>query len=395
MAKVLIIIAGGIAAYKTLDVIRRLRERGYETPAILTKAAQEFVTPLSVGALSNAPVITDLFDLDQEREIGHVRLARSADLVLVAPATADILARMAHGMADDMATAALLATGAPILAAPAMNPFMWAHPATARNVAQLQADGVSFIGPESGEMAERGEAGTGRLSEPADIVAAVERMLIPPQSLAGLHVIVTSGPTHEPIDPVRYIANRSSGRQGHAIAGAAARAGARVTLVSGPVRIPPPAGVDLLAVESAREMLDQVEAALPADIAVMAAAVADWGVEPLPHKLKKSATPPALSLRENPDILATLSRHQKRPRIVAGFAAETQDVVANGAAKLARKGCDFILANDVSQGVFGAHVNKVHLISHHGVEEWPKMTKDEVARRLMDHVARLLSDQST
>ncbi|MCF3932156.1 bifunctional phosphopantothenoylcysteine decarboxylase/phosphopantothenate--cysteine ligase CoaBC [Acuticoccus sp. M5D2P5] len=395
MARILLVISGGIAAYKTLELVRRLRERGHETPAILTEAATRFVTPLSVGALSNQPVLTDLFDLDREREIGHIRLARAADLVLVAPATADIIARMAVGRADDLATAALLATGAPILVAPAMNPHMWAHPATARNVAQLRADGVRFVGPERGEMAERGEAGLGRLAAPEAILDAIEMHLSRDDRLAGRHVVVTSGPTHEAIDPVRYIANRSSGRQGHAIAAAAARAGARVTLVSGPVTIPTPPGVTLHAVESARDMLAAVEAAMPADIAVMAAAVADWHVEAAAQKLKKTASgPPALTLSENPDILATISRSAARPRLVVGFAAETENVIEHARAKLARKGCDWILANDVSTGVFGEADNSVHLITADAVEDWPRLSKEEVGHRLVTRLAEALSDET-
>ncbi|UOM36426.1 bifunctional phosphopantothenoylcysteine decarboxylase/phosphopantothenate--cysteine ligase CoaBC [Acuticoccus sp. I52.16.1] len=392
MARILLVISGGIAAYKMLEVIRRLRERGHETPVVMTDAATRFVTPLSVGALSNAPVLTDLFDLDREREIGHIRLARSADLVLVAPASADLLSRMAAGQADDLATATLLATGAPVLAAPAMNPHMWAHPATARNVARLAADGVRFIGPEAGEMAERGEAGVGRLAEPAAILAAIDAALAPaaPGPLAGRHAVVTSGPTHEPIDPVRYIANRSSGRQGHAIAAALAAAGARVTLVSGPVTIPAPAGVDLVAVESARDMLAAVEAALPADIAVMAAAVADFRVDAAPHKMKKTDGPPVLTLTENPDILATVSASSARPRLVVGFAAETQNVVAYARDKLARKGCDWIVANDVSADVFGGTENTVHLVSEDRVEDWPRLSKEEVGTRLVARIAETI-----
>ncbi|WP_420391395.1 bifunctional phosphopantothenoylcysteine decarboxylase/phosphopantothenate--cysteine ligase CoaBC [Acuticoccus sp.] len=390
MARVLLVIAGGIAAYKVLDLVRRLRERGHETPAILTEAGARFVTPLSVGALSNAPVLTDLFDLDREREIGHIRLARTADLVLVAPASADILARMAAGRADELATAALLATGAPVLVAPAMNPFMWAHPATARNVARLEEDGVAFVGPEAGEMAERNEAGVGRLASSEAILAAIEALLAPARPLAGRHVIVTSGPTHEPIDPVRYIANRSSGRQGHAIAGALAAAGARVTLVTGPVTIAPPKGVDVRKVETAREMLAAVEAALPADAAVMAAAVADFRVEAAAQKMKKADGPPTLTLTENPDILATVCRATNRPRLVVGFAAETQNVVAYARDKLVRKGCDWIVANDVSEGVFGTDQNAVHLVTARGVEAWPRLSKAEVAARLVERIAATL-----
>ena len=391
MSRILLVISGGIAAYKVLELIRRLRERGHETPAILTEAGARFVTPLSVGALSNAPVLTDLFDLDREREIGHIRLARTADIVLVAPASADILARMAAGQANDLATAALLATGAPVIAAPAMNPHMWAHPATVRNVARLSADGVEFVGPERGEMAERGEAGVGRMAEPMAILAAVEARLSPERPLAGRHVIVTSGPTHEPIDPVRYIANRSSGRQGHAIAAALAKAGARVTLVTGPVTLPAPPGVDVRPVETARQMLAAVEAALPADAAVMAAAVADWRVEAAPQKTKKAGAPPVLALVENPDILATVARSPGRPRLMVGFAAETENVVAYAREKLARKGCDWILANDVSEGVFGAEDNTVHLVTAEGVEDWPRLSKDDVGTRLAARIAAFLA----
>ncbi|WMS44816.1 bifunctional phosphopantothenoylcysteine decarboxylase/phosphopantothenate--cysteine ligase CoaBC [Acuticoccus sp. MNP-M23] len=396
MARILVVISGGIAAYKVLEVIRRLRERGHETPAILTEAATRFVTPLSVGALSNAPVLTDLFDLDREREIGHIRLARDADLVLLAPASADILAKMASGFAGDLATASLLATNAPILAAPAMNPAMWAHPATARNVATLAADGVHFIGPDAGEMAERGEAGTGRLAAPMAIVDAVSALLTPDRPLEGRHILVTSGPTHEAIDPVRYIANRSSGRQGHAIAQAAARAGAAVTLISGPVTLPDPPGVTVHKVESAREMLAAAEAALPADCAIMAAAVADWHVEAAPQKLKKDAAPPTLTLSQNPDILATVSASPSRPGLVIGFAAETESVIENAVAKRLRKGCDWIVANDVSAGVFGAAENTVHLITAEGVEDWPRLQKADVATRLVARIAATLGpDQPT
>ena len=392
MANVLIVMSGGIAAYKVLDLIRRLRERGHTTPVVMTEAAQRFVTPLSVGALSNAPVLTELWDLDREREIGHIRLARSADVVLVAPASADFLARMAHGLADDLATAVLLATGAPVVVAPAMNPFMWEHPATQRSVAQLTADGVRTVGPEAGEMAERNEAGVGRLAETSALIAAVEEALGADRPLAGRHVLVTSGPTHEPIDPVRYIANRSSGRQGHAIAAAAARAGATVTLVSGPVRLADPAGVETHHVESARDMLGAVERALPADAAVFAAAVADWRVDAATQKLKKGSGPlPTLELTENPDILATVSRSPQRPTLVVGFAAETEHVLPNARAKLERKGCDWIVANDVSQGVFGAETNTVHLVSAAGVEDWPTAGKDEVAAKLVARIAEALS----
>ena len=393
--RVLLIIGGGIAAYKALDLIRRLRERGASVRCILTKSAQEFVTPLAAASLAGARAHTDLFDRDDEADIGHIRLARDADLVVVAPATANLLAKMAGGHADDLASAVLLATALPILVAPAMNPRMWLHPATQRNVALLRADGVRFVGPNDGPMAEA-ETGPGRMSEPLEIVAAVEDLLDTGGAgpLAGKRVLVTSGPTHEPIDPVRYLANRSSGKQGHAIARAAAEAGADVTLVSGPVAIPDPPGVTTVHVESAREMLAAVEAALPADIAVFAAAVADWRAETAAsNKLKKDGSTPApLRLAENPDILASIAkRAQGRPPLVVGFAAETDKVVDNARAKLARKGCDLIVANDVSAdtGVMGGDRNTVHLVTAAGVETWPTLTKDEVARRLVERLAAM------
>jgi phosphopantothenoylcysteine decarboxylase/phosphopantothenate--cysteine ligase len=389
--RVLIVIGGGIAAYKVLELIRRLREQGATVRAVMTRAAQHFVTPLSVSAISGGKVFSELFDLDEEDEIGHIRLSRETDLVVVAPATADLLAKIAHGFADDLATAALLATDKPILAAPAMNPRMWAHPATQRNVEQLRADGVAFVGPETGEMAETGEAGVGRLAEPMTIVAAIESRIAPAAGpLKGLRAIVTSGPTHEPIDPVRYIANRSSGRQGHAIAEALARAGAEVTLVSGPVEIAAPAIVKTVPVKTAREMQEAVEAALPVDIAVMAAAVGDWRVAEAGEKIKKERSgPPALSLVENPDILAGVARHKDRPRLVVGFAAETKDLLANAAEKLARKGADWIVANDVSAGtgVMGGARNIVHIVTADGVEGWPDLPKAEVAARLVARIA--------
>jgi phosphopantothenoylcysteine decarboxylase/phosphopantothenate--cysteine ligase len=397
--RILLVIGGGIAAYKVLDLIRRLKERGAVVRAVMTRAAQEFVTPLSVGALTSERVFTDLFDLADEQDIGHIRLSREADLILVAPATADLLAKMAGGHADDLASTCLLATSAPVMVLPAMNPRMWLHPATVRNVEQLKRDGVVVVGPAAGKMAERGEEGPGRLVEPLDAVAAVEAFLKgrDPQPLAGRRVLVTSGPTHEPIDPVRYIANRSSGRQGHAIAAAAAKAGAAVTLVSGPVSIPDPAGVTVVRVETAREMLAAVEAALPSDVAIMAAAVADWRVAAESDaKIKKDGTGqvPALSLTENPDILRTVGHHPQRPRIVVGFAAETNDVVPNGTAKLARKGADLIVANDVSPagGVMGGTRNTVHLITAAGVEDWPTMDKDAVAERLVAVIAAKLGE---
>ncbi|CAN5144467.1 bifunctional phosphopantothenoylcysteine decarboxylase/phosphopantothenate--cysteine ligase CoaBC [soil metagenome] len=394
---VLLIIAGGIAAYKALDLIRRLRERGFGVRAVMTKGAQEFVTPLSVGALTGGKVFTELFDREDEHDVGHIRLAREAALVVVAPATADLIARMAGGQAADLATAVLLATHAPMLLAPAMNPAMWLHTATQRNVTTLRRDGVHFVGPAAGEMAERGEAGPGRMSEPLEIVAAAERILAPAAKvLAGRHVLVTSGPTHEPIDPVRYLANRSSGRQGHAIAGAAAAAGARVTLVSGPVTIADPPGVTVVRIETARQMLEAVEAALPADIAVMAAAVADWRSETEARgKIKKSGgKAPALKLTENPDILATIGRHHTlRPTLVIGFAAETDDLLANARKKLAAKGADWILANDVSPqtGIMGGDENAVHVVSAKGVEDWPRLPKSEVAARLVARIGEALA----
>jgi phosphopantothenoylcysteine decarboxylase/phosphopantothenate--cysteine ligase len=398
--RVLLIISGGIAAYKSLDLIRRLKERGITVRCILTKAAQEFITPLSAGAIAGGRIYTDLFDPAHEFDVGHIRLARETDLVVVAPATADLMARLAGGHADDLATAVLLATAAPILLAPAMNPLMWASKATQRNLARLVADGVTLIGPNEGEMAEAGESGTGRMAEPLEIAAAVEQALAAGRSkpLAGLRMLVTSGPTHEPIDPVRYIANRSSGKQGHAIAAAAAAAGAAVTLVSGPVTLPDPPGVTTVHVESAREMLKAVEHALPVDIAVFAAAVADWRVSDAgAQKIKKKPgeAVPALSLTENPDILSSIA-HMKtqRPKLVIGFAAETENVVANARAKRARKGCDWILANDVSPqtGIMGGDRNTIELVTADGVEPWPPQTKEAVAATLIERVAKELAE---
>ncbi|KQT43149.1 bifunctional phosphopantothenoylcysteine decarboxylase/phosphopantothenate synthase [Aureimonas sp. Leaf454] len=399
--RILLVIGGGIAAYKSLDLIRRLRERGAVVTPVMTKAAGEFVTPLAVGALAASRVHGDLFDRDDETDVGHIRLARDADAVVVAPATADRMARTAAGLADDLAGAILLATRAPVLFAPAMNPAMWDHPATKRSLARLEADGIRFVGPNRGEMAEAGEAGAGRMAEPLEIVAALEDLLRPAdRPLAGRRILVTSGPTHEPIDPVRYIANRSSGRQGHAIAASLARLGAAVTLVSGPVAIPDPAGVAVLRVETARQMMAAVEGLLPVDAAVFVAAVADWRTEtPAAAKLKKGAdAPPTLALVENPDILATVGHHVKRPGLVVGFAAETDDLIANATSKLARKGADWIVANDVSTdatggSVMGGTTNTVHLVSGGGVETWPKMEKDAVADRLAEHIARHLSSQ--
>lgn len=402
--RLLLIIGGGIAAYKSLDLIRRLKERGASVRVVMTSAAQHFITPLAAGALSHDRVFTELFDREAEQDVGHIRLSREADLIIVAPATADLMAKMAHGLADDLASAVLLANMRPVLLAPAMNPAMWANPATRRNAAQLAADGVHFVGPNAGAMAERGEDGAGRMAEPLEIAAAAARLLEGDGPLKGRHVLVTSGPTHEPIDPVRYIANRSSGKQGHAIAAAAAEAGARVTLVSGPVNLPDPAGVDVRRVESAREMLTAVEAALPADVAIFAAAVADWrAAREASEKMKKDggALPP-LALTENPDILATIAqRGEGRPGLVIGFAAETQNVVAYAQAKRARKGCDWIIANDVSAqsgipgGVMGGDSNEVHLITEAGVEAWPPASKSEVAARLIARIIAATGPEET
>jgi phosphopantothenoylcysteine decarboxylase/phosphopantothenate--cysteine ligase len=391
--RILLVIGGGIAAYKALDLIRRLRERGAAVRCILTHGAQQFVTPLAAAGISGERAHTDLFDREDEADIGHIRLARDADAVAVAPATANLMAKMAGGHADDLASTVLLATTLPILIAPAMNPRMWLHPATRRNLEILRADGIRVVGPNEGAMAEA-EVGPGRMSEPLEIVAALEALLAPQGALLGKRVLVTSGPTHEPIDPVRYIANRSSGKQGHAIARAAAEAGAAVTLVSGPVALPDPPGVRTVHVESARELLAAVEAALPADIGIFAAAVADWRVDrEAGQKIKKDGGPlPALGLVENPDILATVARaNERRPALVVGFAAETENVVAHAQAKLARKGCDLIVANDVSadSGVMGGDRNTVHLVSAAGVETWPTLSKEEVARRLVCHLATL------
>ena len=394
---ILLIISGGIAAYKSLDLIRRLKERGAKVTPVMTKGAQEFVTPLAVGALSATHVFTELFSRQDEQDVGHIRLARDCDLVLVAPATADLMAKMAHGLADDLASTVLLATDRKVLVAPAMNPKMWTAKPTARNVETLKKDGVVFIGPMAGEMAEKGEAGLGRMAEPLQIVEAVESLLDGgPKPLEGKTAIVTSGPTHEPIDPVRYIANRSSGKQGHAIAAALAELGTKVTLVSGPVTIADPAGVTTIHVERAEEMRDAVISRLPVDIAVMVAAVADWRVMgSSEQKIKKQPgdAPPALLLTENPDILKTVGHHEKRPRLVVGFAAETQDVEKNGRAKLERKGADYIVANDVSAetGIMGGDRNSVKIISADGVEAWPDLDKADVARRLASLIAEKLA----
>ncbi|HUH84165.1 MAG TPA: bifunctional phosphopantothenoylcysteine decarboxylase/phosphopantothenate--cysteine ligase CoaBC [Stellaceae bacterium] len=392
--RILLIIAGGIAAYKSLDLIRRLRERGALVRVILTAAAQRFVTPLAAASLSGERVYTDLFSLTDESEMGHLRLAQDADLLVVAPATADLLAKMAAGLADDLAATALLAADKPILIAPAMNSRMWANAATEANLAQLAERGVARIGPNPGPLAE-GESGMGRMAEPLEIVAAVEALL-GGGVLAGRRALVTSGPTHEAIDPVRYLANRSSGKQGHAIAAALARLGAATVLVSGPTSEPDPPGARVVRVQSARDMLAACEAALPVEIAVCAAAVADWRPEAAPQKLKKKpgATPPALRLVENPDILARLSAAgNRRPRLVVGFAAETENVVENARQKRLRKACDWIVANDVSAatGTFGGDANTVHIIDADGVEDWPPLSKGAVAERLALRIARLFS----
>ena len=400
--RVLLIIGGGIAAYKSLDLIRRLKERRIAVRCIMTKAAEHFVTPLSASALVGERVFTDLFDPASEFDVGHIRLARETDLIVVAPATADLMAKLAGGHADDLATAVLLATSAKILLAPAMNPRMWANVATQRNLAQLSADGIALVGPNEGEMAEAHEQGLGRMAEPLEIAAAVERLLTRSTGLlVGRRVLVTSGPTHEPIDPVRYIANRSSGKQGHAIAAAAAAAGADVTLVGGPVQVPDPPGVKMVKVESAREMLDAVERAMPADVAIFAAAVADWRVaNAAQQKLKKQPgkSTPELPLVENPDILATIAkRKSQRPKLVIGFAAETENIAANAKAKLAKKGCDWILANDVSpqSGVMGGDRNMITLVRTSGMEIWPPQSKEEVASRLVARISQALGGESS
>ena len=417
--RVLLIISGGIAAYKALELVRLLRKHGVAVRAVLTESAKQFVTPLSLGVLTEDQVFDDLFDLKAEREIGHIQLSRQADLVVVAPATANILAKMANGIADDLATTLLLATDKPVLAVPAMNVRMWHHKATQRNLERLHADGVHVMTPDDGEMA-CGEYGKGRLPEPEAIAAEIERLLAMPRSvdpladqpdfasdarlvadprdpngtLAGKHILITAGPTHEPIDPVRYIANRSSGKQGFAIAAAAARAGARVTLVAGPVHLATPTGVDRVDVETARQMLAAVEAALPADAAIMVAAVADWRTaDAADQKLKKdgSGQPAPLALVENPDILATLGHHAQRPALLVGFAAETQKIADHARAKLAKKGADWIVANDVSGDVMGGDANAVQIVTAAGIETWPVLTKGEVATKLIAKVAHALS----
>jgi len=394
--RLLLIISGGIAAYKSLDLIRRLKERGASVRAIMTKAAREFVTPLSVGSLTEEKVYSALWSLTDEAEMGHIRLSREADLIVIAPATADLMARMVAGLADDLATATLLAADKPVLVAPAMNVMMWAHPATMSNIEILRRRGVLQVGPNAGFLAD-GEIGPGRMAEPLEIVAAIESFFRRSGSLAGQRALVTSGPTYEPIDPVRFLGNRSSGKQGHAIAAALVARGAEVVLVTGPSHEPDPAGARVIRIETARQMLAACEAALPADIAICAAAVADWRVaDAAGQKLKKTGgAAPALHLVENPDILATLSRPGPlRPRLVVGFAAETELVVEHAQAKLARKGCDWILANDVSPatGTFGGERNTIHLVGAGLVEDWPNLAKSEVAERLADRIAAALSN---
>jgi phosphopantothenoylcysteine decarboxylase/phosphopantothenate--cysteine ligase len=406
---ILLIVGGGIAAYKACELVRLIRKAGGRVRCVLTAGGAQFITPMTLAALSEQPVHTSLWDLKDEAEMGHIQLSREADLVVICPATADLLAKMAAGIADDLATTLLLATDKKVLAAPAMNVRMWEHEATRRNVARLRADGVTIVDPDEGEMA-CGEFGPGRLPEPEAILAAIEAALSqarpplhhspsangpPPRpgedrALAGKHVIVTAGPTHEPIDPVRVIANRSSGKQGFAIAEALAALGARVTLVTGPVSLATPAGIVRVNVETAREMDEAVRAALPADAAILVAAVADWRVEPAPAKLKKADGPPRLDWLANPDILAGLGADPRRPRLLVGFAAETGDVEAEAAAKRRRKGCDWILANDVSGDVMGGDSNRIHFIGEGGAEDWERMSKAEVARRLAERVADAL-----
>ncbi|MBS28306.1 MAG: bifunctional phosphopantothenoylcysteine decarboxylase/phosphopantothenate--cysteine ligase CoaBC [Alphaproteobacteria bacterium] len=389
--RILLIVSGGIAAYKSLELVRRLRERGAAVRCVLTRGGAQFVTPLSLSALSEDKVYTDLFSLTDEAEMGHIQLSRDADLLVVAPATADILAKMTQGLADDLASTVFLATDKDVMAVPAMNVRMWEHPATQANLQTLQSRGVHIVGPNEGDMA-CGEYGLGRMAEPEEIADAITDFFQASAPLSGRRALVTSGPTHEPIDPVRYIANRSSGRQGHAIASALARRGAATTLVSGPTNLPDPAGVNVIHVESARDMLAACEKSLPADIAVCAAAVADWRVaQAADEKLKKNGGgPPTLEMAENPDILATLAAAANtRPRLVVGFAAETEQVVAHAQAKRERKGCDWILANDVSPetGTFGGEDNTVHLVTADGVENWPRMSKSDVAERLAERAA--------
>jgi phosphopantothenoylcysteine decarboxylase/phosphopantothenate--cysteine ligase len=410
MSRVLLIVGGGIAAYKASELVRLLRKEGHEVTPVLTEGGSHFVTPMSLAALAESPVYTSLWDLKDEAEMGHIQLSRAADLVLVCPATADLIARMTGGHADDLATTILLATDKPVVIAPAMNVRMWQHEATQANIATLRQRGVTVIEPDEGPMA-CGEFGPGRLPEPVEILAQLSFLLsarLEPvdgpsltldaeqnsastssartASLRGKHILVTAGPTHEPIDPVRVIANRSSGKQGFAIAAAAAQAGARVTLIAGPVSLPTPGGVARIDVETAQQMADAVENALPADVAILVAAVADWKVEAASSKLKKSDGPPALNFTPNPDILAILGQHPDRPRLLIGFAAETHEVVANAEAKLRSKKADWIVANDVSGDVMGGSHNRIHLVTGNGVEDWPEAAKEEVARHLVDRI---------
>jgi phosphopantothenoylcysteine decarboxylase/phosphopantothenate--cysteine ligase len=397
MSRILLIVGGGIAAYKAAELIRLLRKGGHSVTPVLTEGGSHFVTAMSLAALAESPVFTSLWDLKDEAEMGHIQLSRAADLVLVCPATADLLARMAAGEANDLATTLLLATDKPVVVAPAMNVRMWQHPATQRNVDQLRKDGITILEPDEGPMA-CGEYGPGRLPEPTHILERIKPMLgasgandvAGPGPLAGKHVLVTAGPTHEPIDPVRVIANRSSGRQGFAIAASAAAAGARVTLIAGPVALPTPGGVARIDIETAQQMADAVETALPADVAILVAAVADWRVEPAQSKLKKADGPPMFKFAPNPDILAILGSHPDRPRLLIGFAAETDDVVANAKTKLTSKKADWIVANDVSGDVMGGSRNRVHLVTKSGVEDWPEATKDDVARHLVARIAEEL-----
>ena len=400
MARILLIVGGGIAAYKASELIRLFRKAGHSVTPVLTAGGAHFVTPMTLAALAESPVYTSLWDLKDESEMGHIQLSRAADVVLVCPATADLMAKMAAGIADDLATTLLLATDKPVVVAPAMNVRMWLHPATQRNLARLKADGIMVIEPDDGAMA-CGEFGPGRLAEPTEIARFIEQsfplvsgeiatpLLSGP--LAGPHILLTAGPTHEPIDPVRVIANRSSGRQGFAIAAAAARAGARVTLIAGPVALPTPGGVARIDVETAEQMAAAVEAALPADVAILVAAVADWKVAASPVKLKKGDGPPALAFALNPDILAALAKSPERPRLLIGFAAETNDLVANAAAKRTAKGADWIVANDVSGDVMGGSYNQVHFITAAGNEPWQAATKEAVAARLIARIVQTLN----
>lgn len=398
--QILLVVSGGIAAYKAPDLVRRLREQGASVRCIMTPAARNFITSTTLAAVSGAPVLSDLFEPIAGADVGHIRLAREADLIVVAPATADIMARMAHGLADDLATAVLLARSGPLLVAPAMNPKMWDHAATQRNLATLRADGALFVGPEAGEMAESGEAGTGRMAEPLRIIEAARLALeTAPKRLNGLRFVVTSGPTEEPIDPVRFISNRSSGKQGHAIAAALAREGAAVTLVSGPTILPDPQGITVVPVKTAAQMLDAVTSALPADGAIFVAAVADWRAATVAtSKIKKKGGEDeemSISLVRNPDILATVGHHSQRPRLVVGFAAETDDLIANAQAKLQSKGANWILANDVSPaaGTFGGDTNHIHLVDISGVTDLGSGSKKALADRIVDHVVKFFADQ--